>query len=1072
MQDKKKIYSLKNIAQALGVLLVFLCAVVALSPATRLWVLGYGVYYVFGQVGYWVYLPFLILLGIVIAIKGTLKKTFLEWNVYVGYFFLSLGLLALLSQLAFEGKEDVTSVTLFTERIANFQGNNASALFFNNQIGGGIAGYFLSAAFLMGGAALLWSLAIFLLILGVFLCFFPLWKRLFFVLVRATKTSLAKRKSRKETARLKAEAAETAEREKRNAPIETSVETVSNEDESPVNAPRLSRSAEAMPAENKPVAPAPPEEDLSHLSRAEIYGEKRPSPMPEEIAPTPGQMNHPFVSPSEMAHSGLQEAVFVPDETPSNANNPQVAPIMDTTTSAPETGVHSNEIPTPDELNEAEPPEVQPSPSPTHSNEIVPPYKAAPTPASAPSVTPVVKEETPTAPNASPSFVFTPAPSLKKEEAPVEAQVIDLEDDGEESNEIPTPLSSRPEKILPAEEKASRPLSSAPAASSSPSPTPTSNRPSPSYSFNIPAKTPSNAPSSLTETTPSASASVKPAPVAAPAPEKPTPTPTPAPAPAAKPTAPAQAPVSPLDQCNQPKAQSLPPYRLPSLDLLKTYPANANADQMKIECQQRAATINQALTDLGAGAQVVGFTIGPSVTRFDIQTDKDVSVGSLGRYVQDISVRLNGVATRFEEVVRGKSTSGLEIANSTTTTVSLREMVESLPKGDKYNLYIPFGKSISGECISADLSEFPHLLVSGSTGSGKSIFMHGLIMSLIMRNRPEELKLVVVDPKRVEMGKYKDLPHLLCPIIKEPSQAKVCFQKLIDEMERRYTLFELSGVSNIRQFNSEYAPEAGFAKLPFIVVVVDEYADLVDTCKDIGDGVVRLAQKARAAGIHLVIATQRPSVQVITGVIKANLPVRVALSVSSAVDSMTILGQGGAEDLAGHGDMLVDCSLVARNGFTRCQGCFVDNKEIKAVVDDIKSQQNVVYDPNFLDLVDHDAEAKAAAAAAPQIDKAELKAKGDDDLYETIKTDIMAQEYTSISRIQRSYGVGFPRAGKIFARLQSEGVVALQPDTASSSKGCRVLLHENPAPSENAGSSDNSTLTLTPNNPYPGGNPQ
>jgi S-DNA-T family DNA segregation ATPase FtsK/SpoIIIE len=317
------------------------------------------------------------------------------------------------------------------------------------------------------------------------------------------------------------------------------------------------------------------------------------------------------------------------------------------------------------------------------------------------------------------------------------------------------------------------------------------------------------------------------------------------------------------------------------------------------------------------------------------------------------------------------------------------------------------------------------------------------------------------------MGKYKDLPHLLCPIIKEPSQAKVCFQKLIDEMERRYTLFELSGVSNIRQFNSEYAPEAGFAKLPFIVVVVDEYADLVDTCKDIGDGVVRLAQKARAAGIHLVIATQRPSVQVITGVIKANLPVRVALSVSSATDSMTILGQGGAEDLAGHGDMLVDCSLVARNGFTRCQGCFVDNKEIKAVVDDIKAQETVVYDPNFLDLVDHDAEMKAAAAAAPAIDKAELKAKGDDDLYETIKTDIMNQEYTSISRIQRSYGVGFPRAGKIFARLQAEEVVAMQPDTASSSKGCRVLKHENPAPSENAGSSDQSSLSLTPNSPYP-----
>jgi S-DNA-T family DNA segregation ATPase FtsK/SpoIIIE len=518
----------------------------------------------------------------------------------------------------------------------------------------------------------------------------------------------------------------------------------------------------------------------------------------------------------------------------------------------------------------------------------------------------------------------------------------------------------------------------------------------------------------------------------------------------------------PEPEASQPKAMPRPDYKFPSIELLKNYQNQGNIAEKQAECDHRCQLINQAMTDLHAGAHVVSYCIGPSVTRYDIQTDPDVSVSSLGKYVKDISVRLGGVSTRYEEVVRGKSTSGLEIANSTTTTVSLKEMVNSLPKGDKYNLVIPFGKSISGEYIFSDLSEFPHMLVAGTTGSGKSIFMHGVIMSLIMRNRPEDLKLVVVDPKRVEMGKYKDLPHLLCPIIKEPSQAKVCFQKLISEMERRYTLFELSSVSNIRQFNTEYAPEAGVEKLPFIVVVIDEYADLVDTCKDIGESVVRLAQKARAAGIHLVLATQRPSVSVITGVIKANLPCRVALSMNSATDSLTILGEGGAEDLVGHGDMLVDCSQVARNGFTRCQGCMVDNNEIKAVTDFIRSEAVVQYDPAFLDLVDHEAQEKAEAAAAPVISKSELKAAQGDDLYNTIKADIMTKEYTSISKIQREYGVGFPRAGKIFARLQSEGIVAAAPETASSAKGCKVLVHEAQA-SNNAGSTDQSNVSIAPN---------
>ena len=538
-----------------------------------------------------------------------------------------------------------------------------------------------------------------------------------------------------------------------------------------------------------------------------------------------------------------------------------------------------------------------------------------------------------------------------------------------------------------------------------------------------------------------------PAPVIKPAPVKePEPKPEPEPAPAPEP----EEQLSPLErrlrELHAEKATPLPDYVFPGLDLLKTYSNDQNAEQIQADCQQTVNIINQTFANLGVGAQAVGYTVGPSVTRYDIQPDTGVSVSTIGRYMRDISMKLNGVAVRFEEVVRGKITSGLEIANLKTTIVSLREMIEAMPTDPSCNMFVPFGKNISGECICSDLSKFPHLLVAGTTGSGKSIFMHGLIMSLVMRNRPEDCKIVLVDPKRVEMSKYKDLPHLLCPIIKEPSEAKVCMDKLIEEMERRYRLFETAEVRDIRAFNSSYAPKNGLKKLPFISVFIDEYADLSDTCKNIGEAVVRLAQKARAAGIHLVIATQRPSVQVITGVIKANIPVRVALSMSSAIDSQTIIGQGGAEDLVGHGDMLIDCSLIARNGLTRAQGCLVDDSEIEKVVDFINSQGlGTMYDDNFLDLVDHEAEAKAAEAAMPTLSRAEIKAQSDEEFYEMVKEQVMATEYTSISKIQRQFGVGFPRAGKLFAQLQNDGIVALAPDSPSSSKGCRVLVH---APNE------------------------
>ena len=510
-------------------------------------------------------------------------------------------------------------------------------------------------------------------------------------------------------------------------------------------------------------------------------------------------------------------------------------------------------------------------------------------------------------------------------------------------------------------------------------------------------------------------------------------------APPAKPTKEQQ-----LDSIGMPHKKELKPYQMPPLDLLKDYPPSPDAEQEKLNCERRKNLIDEVFSNFGVGAHVEDFTIGPSVTRYNIRTDSNVSVGSLNKYIKDIAVRLNGIGIRFEEIVRGRSTSGLEVPNEKTETVSLKRMVDALPKKPGSGLYVPFGVNIDNAPIFANLADFPHLLTAGTTGSGKSVFLTGLIMSIIMRNRPEDVKLVLVDPKRVEMAKYHDLPHLLCPIIKEPSQAKVCLDKLIVEMERRYKAFEIAGVKDIGEWNNEFSPESDYAKMPYIVVFIDEYADLSDTCKNIGDAVVRIAQKARAAGIHLVIATQRPSVSVITGTIKANIGVRVALSMSSAIDSQTIIGQGGAEELVGHGDMLVDCSLISRMGFTRCQGCYCNGHEINAVCDYIRGQMEPDYNNDFMDLVDHEAEAKAAEEAIVPLSRAEVKAKSDDEFYEMVKEAVMQLEYTSISKIQRQFTVGFPRAGKIFNRLQKDGIVAAAPDTQSSSKGCRVLIHQDP----------------------------
>lgn len=508
----------------------------------------------------------------------------------------------------------------------------------------------------------------------------------------------------------------------------------------------------------------------------------------------------------------------------------------------------------------------------------------------------------------------------------------------------------------------------------------------------------------------------------------------------------------------QPKAKKRPGYKFPGAEFLKEYPEDKNAAQNEADAIMRSQLIDQSLADLGIGAHVESHTIGPGVTRYNIKSDPSVKVQAIKNVVEDIMIRLGGVLGRFASVVPGSSCSGLEIPNNVQAIVPFKETFEALPKRPQDNMIIPFGKSIEGKIVYGDLSEFPHMLVAGTTGSGKSIFMHGMLMTLIMRNRPEDLKLILIDPKRVEMSKYNELPHLLCPPIKDPGQAKVAFLKLVEEMERRYTLFENSGVSQIREFNADVAPKMGCEKLPFIVAVVDEYADLVDSCKDVNEPVTRLAQKARAAGIHLIIATQRPDVRVIEGRLKANIGTRVALSVSSSIDSSVILGEGGAEKLSGHGDMLVSCAQVSRIGFTRLQGCFVTGAEISQTVSYIRSQQRYRYDPNFLDLSDH----SDAYSDEPQISPAtaaQMREAQGEDKYQMIKEIIMTRDYASISAIQREFGVGFPRAGKIFARLEAEGVIA-KNDNSTNAKGRKVIKHADANPSVNPGNSADTDFTL------------
>lgn len=499
----------------------------------------------------------------------------------------------------------------------------------------------------------------------------------------------------------------------------------------------------------------------------------------------------------------------------------------------------------------------------------------------------------------------------------------------------------------------------------------------------------------------------------------------------------------------QPKATIKPMFVLPDTSLLEYHENDDDITKNDASTEEKTAIINETFANMNVGAEVVGHTIGPSVTRFDIKTKPNVLISTITKVLDNLAVNLNGCNIRFEKIVRGKPTSGLELPNDTRTNVGLREALEAMPNTEKTCMNIPFGKSISGDVVSCDIRKMPHLLVAGGTGSGKSIFMHSTILALIMRNPPEKLRLFLIDPKKVEMNYYENIPHLICPNVSEPKESLVALKKLVDEMERRYTLFREYHVRDIGEFNIK-AKETGIETIPYIVTFIDEYADLNESCKEIREPVLRLASKARAAGIHLVLATQRPTVNVIDGVIKANLPSRVALKVSSYVDSMTILDEGGAEKLLGNGDMIIVIPSID-NSRPRVQGCFVTGNEIDRVCEYLRSMGKPQYYPQFLDLVDHSEEVITNKKDG-SVDLAALKEASDEQLLNTIKNDIMSKEYCSISFIQRTYGVGFPKAGRMFNKLVELGYVSATGD----SRGSKVLIHS--APTEGVNSSDASKL--------------
>ncbi|HEV4684427.1 TPA: DNA translocase FtsK [Streptococcus pneumoniae] len=456
-------------------------------------------------------------------------------------------------------------------------------------------------------------------------------------------------------------------------------------------------------------------------------------------------------------------------------------------------------------------------------------------------------------------------------------------------------------------------------------------------------------------------------------------------------------------------------YKLPSLQLFAPDKPKDQSKEKKI-VRENIKILEATFASFGIKVTVERAEIGPSVTKYEVKPAVGVRVNRISNLSDDLALALAAKDVRIEAPIPGKSLIGIEVPNSDIATVSFRELWEQSQTKAENFLEIPLGKAVNGTARAFDLSKMPHLLVAGSTGSGKSVAVNGIIASILMKARPDQVKFMMVDPKMVELSVYNDIPHLLIPVVTNPRKASKALQKVVDEMENRYELFAKVGVRNIAGFNAkveEFNSQSEYKQipLPFIVVIVDELADLMMVAsKEVEDAIIRLGQKARAAGIHMILATQRPSVDVISGLIKANVPSRVAFAVSSGTDSRTILDENGAEKLLGRGDMLF--KPIDENHPVRLQGSFISDDDVERIVNFIKTQADVDYDESFDPGEVSENEGEFSDGDA-----------GGDPLFEEAKSLVIETQKASASMIQRRLSVGFNRATRLMEELEIAGVI-------------------------------------------------
>lgn len=467
-------------------------------------------------------------------------------------------------------------------------------------------------------------------------------------------------------------------------------------------------------------------------------------------------------------------------------------------------------------------------------------------------------------------------------------------------------------------------------------------------------------------------------------------------------------------------------YQLPPLSLLNQ-PKKKQKETDEASIEKNIETLERVLRDFKIDGKVVEVHIGPTVAQYELEIASGTRVNKITSINREIALALAKKDVRIEAPIPGKNTVGIEFANDVATPVSFYEIISSKKMMDAMDkkLMVPLGKSIMGDIGVCEINKMPHMLVAGTTGSGKSVCINGIICSILMRARPDEVKLVMVDPKVVELSVYNGVPHLMCPVVSDPKKAAVALSKMVAEMERRYETFSETKTKNIESYNAyiekwneeHKADGVTKAKLPYIVIIIDELADLMMVAaKEVEDSILRITQKARAAGIHLIVATQRPSTDVITGLIKANIPSRISFAVGSGVDSRTILDQTGAEKLLGKGDMLF--LPIGVNSPTRIQGSFITDDEIKRIIDFTVEQQKAQYDESLmnLDANDHN----VSNASGVEFGDA---ANDEDPLYNDVVQFVIENQKASASLLQRRFKLGYNRAARLVDMLEERGIV-------------------------------------------------